>query len=115
MCDWGDTVPVRVHLPADLSSSGESRWAVKQIDKCIAPLVAALQEKPKTRGSCCGHGKNPGWITLSDGRDVTIPEAEKLLDGPVPEGVLFGRPFYSASQMATIPPPLPKEEDDAEA
>lgn len=43
------------------------------IDKCIADLVEALQTAGiNMRGSCCGHGKGPGYISLEDGRMLSI-------------------------------------------
>ena len=65
MCEWGDTIPVLVKIPADLSYTGKARWAVKPIDKCIAPLVRFLQNSGiDMRASCCGHGKGSASITI---------------------------------------------------
>ena len=75
MCKWGDTVPVCVKIPADLSHSEKSYWKVKEIDRCIAPIVKALQEGGiDMRASCCGHGKTDGRIDLQDGRILIIKE-----------------------------------------
>jgi len=43
-------------------------------DPCIAPLVDALNQPVhmETVGSCCGHGKGPGWVGLADGRVLVI-------------------------------------------
>ena len=50
-CEHGDTVPVRVVL-------SDGTWGLAKIDRCIAPLVAALNKGGiKTLSSCCGHGK----------------------------------------------------------
>lgn len=69
MCDWGDTVNVEVTIPADLSHTSKARKAVKPIDRCIAPLVAALEKQGIVmRSSCCGHGKGVGVINLNDSR-----------------------------------------------
>ncbi len=58
MCKWGDTTPVRVKIAADLSHTGKERWAYKEIDRCLAPLVAELQAAGvNMRASCCGHDK----------------------------------------------------------
>lgn len=66
MCEWGDTIPVLVKIPADLSYTGESRWAVKPIDKCIAPIIYFLQSIGiDMRASCCGHDKGPTIIELN--------------------------------------------------
>lgn len=73
MCDWGDTVDVEVTIPADLSHTGETRKAVTPIDRCIAPIVAALEKQGIVmRGSCCGHGKGFGSIALHDGRVLAV-------------------------------------------
>lgn len=73
MCDRGDYVLVNVKIPFDLSSSGREYWKMSKIDRCIAPLVKALQEgRIDMRGSCCGHGEGPGTIDLQDERTLTI-------------------------------------------
>lgn len=67
MCKWGTTVPLFLKIPADLSSTGQECWKVKQIDACIAPLVSALQGVGiDMRSSCCGHGKVRGEIILQE-------------------------------------------------
>ena len=66
---------VKVKIPADLSCTGRSHWKKAQIDRCIAPIVSALQEGGiDMRGSCCGHGKMDGDIHLQDGRILIIKE-----------------------------------------
>lgn len=78
MCGWGDTVLIKVKIPADLSGSGKVRWREKGIDRCIAPIVKALQEGGiDMRGSCCGHGKYLGDIHLQDGRMLLILSVEQ--------------------------------------
>lgn len=73
MCDWGNTKNLTVPIPADLSHTGERRWATKAIDSCIADLIYALNVMGVyTRSSCCGHGKEPGSIILEDGRELII-------------------------------------------
>lgn len=73
MCKWGISTSVRVKIPADLSYTGEVRWKDELIDSCIAPLVDALQRGGiDMRGSCCGHGKAVGQISLQDGRTLLI-------------------------------------------
>ena len=73
MCEHGETEDVFVPIPADLSHTGEMRWAHKPVDRCIADLVRALnRHAPMTRSSCCGHGRAPGSIVLWDGRDLLI-------------------------------------------
>ena len=73
MCQYGDTVPVLVYVKDDLSYNGQSRWKVAQIDRCLAPLVSALQRGGiDMLGCCCGHGAGPGSIVLTDGRELVI-------------------------------------------
>lgn len=73
MCDHGDTVPVPVVIPAHLSATGQARLAVKPADRCIAPIVEALNAGGVlTAGSCCGHGRAAGEIPLQDGRWLIV-------------------------------------------
>lgn len=42
-------------------------------DPCLEPLIRALNTAGMaTAASCCGHGKHPGWVMLTDGRDIVI-------------------------------------------
>ena len=73
MCKHGDTIDMEVPIIAALSHTGEAHVAVKPIDRCIAPIVRALNAGDLvTTCSCCGHGKIPGMILLADGRRLTI-------------------------------------------
>lgn len=73
MCEWNDTVEVNVRISSELSHTGKDIWKLAKIDKCIAPIVKALQEGGiDMLGSCCGHGKVNGEIQLSDGRTILI-------------------------------------------
>lgn len=73
MCDWGTDAEVEVTVPAHLSHTGRAHKAVKKIDACIAPIVRALNEGGiETWGSCCGHGRGEGSITLADGRTLIV-------------------------------------------
>lgn len=73
MCEWGNTVPLSVPIPASLSHTGEARWAEKPIDSCIAPIVRALNDAGiYTAACCCGHGERDGEIVLQDGRTLVI-------------------------------------------
>ncbi len=73
MCKHGTTRNVSVKIPADLSYTGYARFTMRDIDECIAPIVQALQQAGiDMRGSCCGHGKADGYITLQDGRELMI-------------------------------------------
>lgn len=71
MCDWNDTLMVRVPVPAELSHTGDLRWAEKPVDRCIAPIVTALNAAGiLTSGCCCGHGRGCASITLHDGSEL---------------------------------------------
>jgi len=73
MCDWGDNVVLNVPIPARCSYTGKFRWAVKGIDKCLAPYIKALNDAGLyTGGCCCGHGKSPGTISFHDGTVFNI-------------------------------------------
>lgn len=76
MCERGvDFVKVNIKIPADLNDSGKSCWKEIRIDKCIAPIVRALQEGGiNMRRSCCGHGHEDGYIRLQDGRELIIKQ-----------------------------------------
>lgn len=73
MCKRGDEVVLMVPIPAELSSTGKFRWDKKAIDRCIAPIVQALNDAEiYTAGCCCGHGKSDGSIILHDGRELIV-------------------------------------------
>jgi len=49
----------------------------QDIDYCIADIVAALNAANiPTIASCCGHKKTKGKITLEDGRELIIINAQ---------------------------------------
>jgi hypothetical protein len=78
MCEWGNTVPLAVPIPAGLSHTGEARWAVKPVDSCIAPIVRALNDAGiYTAACCCGHGERDGEIVLQDGRTLVVRSPEQ--------------------------------------
>lgn len=61
MCKQGDTVPVFAN------------GCIRDVDRCIAPLVSALNDAGiKTVACCCGHGVRPGNVALADGRELII-------------------------------------------
>jgi len=61
MCQQGDVVVRRL---------GGKRV---EIDRCIAPLVDALNKAGISTERCrCGHGVWPGWIHLKDGRSLIL-------------------------------------------
>lgn len=90
MCEHGNTTPVLVLVPAELSHTGEERFDRKPVDSCIAEIVEALNEKEVwTRCSCCGHGKDVGEIDLEDGRCLLVLDKETdkmvMLERDMPE------------------------------
>lgn len=73
MCEWGTTRDVFVKVSADMSATGQDEWKWKPIDSCITDIVDALQRGGiDMRGSCCGHGKDVGYIDLQDGRTLLV-------------------------------------------
>ena len=77
MCAWGDSIDLEVSIPASCSHTGEERVATKPIDRCIAPYVKALNAAGlKTGGSCCGHGKGPGYISMHDGTVLSFAKVD---------------------------------------
>lgn len=81
MCKEGEHEEIMVKIPADLSSTEREKWRFMKIDKCIAPIVRALQEGGiDMRGSCCGHGKTVGDIHLQGGRTLIILSPEQTSD-----------------------------------
>lgn len=78
-CRCEITIPINVKIPTDLSSTKRGKWRVCNIDKCVAPLVEALQNANiDMRGSCCGHGEMNGDIHLQDGRVLVIKSGKYL-------------------------------------
>ena len=74
MCKWGTHVELELTVPASLSHTGKDYLKMVKIDKCLAPLIKALNECGfKTIQSCCGHGKHEGRIDLADGQVLIIP------------------------------------------
>ncbi len=66
VCEIGDTTTVAVICSVDGTIREE------QIDRCIAPIVQALNvANIVTTESCCGHGR-PGVIFMADGRELEI-------------------------------------------
>ena len=90
MCKHGKTVPVMVTIPNYLSHTGKERREAKEIDVCIAELVAALSEYGiLTTGSCCGHHVQPGSILLGDGRELRIHKS-RAIDAALSDGTTNG-------------------------
>jgi len=85
MCKWGTTETVEVTMSAGLSHTGLSFKKKAQIDKCLAPIVQALESNGVLMlSSCCGHGKTNGIISLVDGRKLIIVNKMKRKNRLVP-------------------------------
>lgn len=79
MCEKGDTVTMV--LPARPLSDPFGKHLNYSIDRCIAPLVAALNRGGITTvASCCGHGEAPGSIALDGGRWLVIAENQAAFE-----------------------------------
>jgi hypothetical protein len=73
MCERGDIVTMV--LPRRPLSDPFGKHLSYSIDRCIAPLVAALNRAGiATVACCCGHGERPGWVALGHGRALVIAE-----------------------------------------
>lgn len=99
MCEHGQTTIMRVRIDASLSHTGATYWKDVSIDRCIAPLVQALQNADiNMLASCCGHGRTYGRIDLTDGRVLFIaatpPEPSRDATGwqPIKLGVVHFHP-----------------------
>ena len=65
MCEHGDTIV--------LSLPGREQHGGVDIDRCLAPIVQALNAAGiYTLACCCGHGAAMGSIALRDGRELMI-------------------------------------------
>ncbi len=77
MCERRRDVLVKVKTPTD-SDCKITHWAEKGIDKCIAPIVKALNDIGMyTEECCCGHGETEGYIRLYDKRVLIIKNYEE--------------------------------------
>ena len=69
-CEPGDPTNdarVKLHHPT------KRGYIFAGVDPCIAPLVQTLNDAGlQTIASCCGHGHQPVWIALEDGREIFI-------------------------------------------
>lgn len=62
---------VKLKVPCEVFSCND--WNMAEIDQCIAPIVETLNAANiYTMSSCCGHGKERGYIWLKDGRILII-------------------------------------------
>lgn len=72
MCEWGDDVELVVPMHPDTTGK-PFHWAARKIDRCMVPMVKALNDAGIfTLNCCCGHDKGPGSIILHDGRELII-------------------------------------------
>ena len=67
MCKRGNTV--KMELPI----VGDFRQGIADIDKCLAPIIKALNDGGVlTTGCCCGHGEIMGYIHLANGKYLGV-------------------------------------------
>jgi len=99
----GDWLTVKVRIPADLSHNLKAHWSEEKIDRCIAPIVNALQKSGiDMRGSCCGHGKTFGEITLQDRRALLILNAEQYRNAKKQGYLYFGFPMCNPKEIIIL-------------
>ena len=73
MCDEDATVLVL--MGHDTAQVTDPRPGPVTVDACIAAEVRLLNVAGiRTTGSCCGHGRGPGWIA------VVLEDAERMRD-----------------------------------
>ena len=74
-CPCRQTSPIFMHRDADMSPTGREGMFNVEIDKCLVPIVKALQRAGiNMRHVRCNEGRYPGLIQLADGRDLIIKE-----------------------------------------
>jgi len=71
MCTWGDTVTMELAIPAYLSHTGKEYKKTVAIDRCIAPLVKALNDVGLTTIN------SQDQLSLRMGGDVPATEPER--------------------------------------
>lgn len=70
MCEYHDDMS---HMVAVDIGGGQ----IRSIDKCLVPLVQALNAAGMpTAACCCGHGHIPGVVSLRDGREILITDED---------------------------------------
>ena len=75
MCKWGNYETLFLTIVKELSYTGKERMKMVKVDKCIAPIIKALNQGGIiTTYSCCRHGEDDGIIVLKDGRCLTLKE-----------------------------------------
>lgn len=69
MCDYAPNREAAMTVVEQDAGGKATVWC----DPCIAPIVTALNAHGlRTIASCCGHGKQPGRITLSGGKELLL-------------------------------------------
>ena len=77
MCLKNNIVEIELTIDPDYYKVKKGTIMKQQIDRCIAPIVIALNDAGIIMSvSCCGHGKKPGYIVLADGRILRIHRKE---------------------------------------
>jgi hypothetical protein len=67
MCEWGDDIPMMLVITKEKSHTGKARFEEVRIDRCMVPIIKALNDAGiLTAECCCGHGKGNGYIALAD-------------------------------------------------
>lgn len=67
MCKRGDMIEMRLPVV------GGIRQGIAKIDRCIAPIIKALNDGGVTTiGCCCGHREQTGYIHLTGGRYLGV-------------------------------------------
>lgn len=73
MCSWNNTAPLHVKAHKNWVRHISDGRKLIEVDSCLADIIYALNEAGiHTEACCCGHGKRPGNIILSDGRELVI-------------------------------------------
>lgn len=87
VCPCSETVDVECEIPAGLSHTGARRKKVCAIDRCLAPLILALQAAGiGTEGCCCGHGKYDGTVCFENGiRLIVVWPWDEVDQRPIAE------------------------------
>jgi hypothetical protein len=85
VCKHGDTIPLQLTVPAHLSHTGKSFVKTCNVDRCVAPIIKALNDGGVlTDGHCCGHEKMWGSISLVDGRWLIVAPVGTFKPHPSP-------------------------------
>lgn len=98
MCKWNDKIEMEVLTTAQSSHTGKEYMKMVGIDRCLVPIIKALNAGGvPTISSCCGHGKMRGIISLKDGRQLVVSSDMKT-------GLWLTHEGYAP----TTKPPAPK-------